>query len=298
MRYFLPGFFLLVFFSINSCRQKNRATSPPAQSSITGDSTTAEEIRNDFKKFYDEYNVDGMFVLYDPKNKKYLFYNKSLYHQPATPASTFNITNALVGLEEGSIKDEHSVFTWSGRKYSNPIACQDLDLETAFKYNIDWWFWRLRLKTGAKKMKYWLDKIEYANLAAPETIDSFKVTPFGVDSFWVVSGALRITPAQQLEFIKRFYYEQLSFSKRSTDIVKRILFEKDTAGCKIYGKRGSYRLRGENKYIGWFVGYVETKDNVYFFVNYLQSPDLEHPRIVDAQKSIPFRIFQTLDLGK
>jgi len=297
MKTFLTGIFLLAFISISSCRHKPKADHLSNKKSITGDSIANEEVRNDFKKFYDEYNVEGMFVLHDPKHKKYIFYNKALYQQPATPASTFNITNALVGLEEGSIKDEHSVFKWSGRKYGNPIACQDLDLKTAFKYNIDWYFWRLRLKTGGKKMKYWLDKIQYANLATPGAIDSFRVTPFGVDSFWVVSGALRITPAQQLDYIERFYYELLPFSKRSVNIVKGLLFEKDTMGYKIYGKRGSYRLQGENKYIGWYVGYVEAGKDVYFFVNYIQSPDLTHPRLVDAQKNIPFRIFQLLDFG-
>ena len=187
---------------------------------------------------------------------------------------------------------------WNGRKYNNPIASQNLDLKTAFKYNVDWYFWRLRLQTGGKKMKYWLDKLQYGNMAIPETVDSFRITPFGVDSFWVVSGALCITPAQQLEYIEKLYYDQVPFSKRSMGIVKKLMFEKDTAGCKIYGKRGSYRLRGEKKYIGWFVGFIETINDVYFFVNYIQSPDLNHSTIVDAQKNIPFQIFRTLNPGK
>ena len=72
------------------------------------------------------------------------------------------------------------------------------------------------------------------------------------------------------------------------------MFEKDTAGYTIYGKRGSYRLTGENKYIGWCVGYVNTKNDVYLFVNYIQSPYLNHPSVVNAQKNISFRILKIL----
>ncbi|MDD2624251.1 MAG: hypothetical protein PHQ02_05465 [Candidatus Riflebacteria bacterium] len=31
------------------------------------------EIRDDFKKYYDQFHVDGSFVLYDPQNDKYIF---------------------------------------------------------------------------------------------------------------------------------------------------------------------------------------------------------------------------------
>jgi beta-lactamase class D len=294
MKWLYPGFFLVVFICINNCKQKSAPAHIPVDKPVTNDTAIVEETRNDFKKFYDEYNVEGMFVLYDPKKKKYIFYNKSLFHQPETPASTFNIINTLIALEEGTIKDENTIMKWNGRKYNNPIASQDLDLKTAFKYNIDWYFWQLRLKTGGKKMKDWLNRMNYGD--PPETIDSFRVTPSGVDSFWVISGTLNITPAQQLDYIEKFYTGQLPFSARSAGIVKKLLFEKDTSGYKIYGKRGSYRLNGENKYIGWFVGYLETRDDVYFFVNYIQSPNLHHPAIVDAQKNIAFRIFETLDL--
>ena len=69
------------------------------------------------------------------------------------------------------------------------------------------------------------------------------------------------------------------------------MFEKNSAGIKIYGKRGSYQLKGEQQYIGWFVGYVEKENRVYFFVNFLRTPDLEHKSIIQAQKDIVFKIF-------
>ena len=33
------------------------------------------EIRDDFKKYYDKFSVEGSFVLYNQKQDKYIFYN-------------------------------------------------------------------------------------------------------------------------------------------------------------------------------------------------------------------------------
>ena len=59
----------LAVFELTSCVQKH---------------TT--EIREDFKKYYDEFNVEGSFVLYDQKQDKYIFYNKEQFKQTFSPA--------------------------------------------------------------------------------------------------------------------------------------------------------------------------------------------------------------------
>ncbi len=59
----------------------------------------------------------------------------------------------------------------------------------------------------------------------------------------------------------RLYQNKLPFSQRAIDIVKDIL---------IFETGDDYILRAKTgwaKQVGWFVGYVERKDNVYFFAN-------------------------------
>ena len=143
-------------------------------------------------------------------------------------------------------------------------------------------------------MTEWINRLNYGNKKAPSYIDSIRIMPSGTDSFWVVSGLLRITPEQQLNFLQRLYYDQLPVSKSSTDILKKLMLEKTGPDYKLYGKRGSYRLWGEEKYIGWFVGYVETKMDVIFLVNFIQTPNLHHPTIVEAQKKIVFNLLPDL----
>ncbi|MBA4184439.1 MAG: class D beta-lactamase, partial [Acidobacteria bacterium] len=61
----------------------------------------------------------------------------------------------------------------------------------------------------------------------------------------------------------KFYDEKLSVSKRSTEIVKQILVQEETAEYKLSAKTGGGWNNG--KALGWYVGYVETKDNTIFF---------------------------------
>ena len=63
----------------------------------------SSEIRDDFKKYYAEYQVKGSFVLYDRNADKFIFYNKDQFEKQFTPASTFKICNSLIGLETGII---------------------------------------------------------------------------------------------------------------------------------------------------------------------------------------------------
>ena len=52
-----------------------------------------KDVRDDFKKYFDAFKVDGSFALYDLKGDSYVFYNESQFKQPFTPASTFKICN-------------------------------------------------------------------------------------------------------------------------------------------------------------------------------------------------------------
>ena len=44
------------------------------------------EIREDFKKFYNQFGVEGSFVLYDQQLDKYTFYNQDQFKQSFSPA--------------------------------------------------------------------------------------------------------------------------------------------------------------------------------------------------------------------
>jgi beta-lactamase class D len=112
----------------------------------------------------------------------------------------------------------------------------------------------------------------------------------GVDQFWL-SGALRITQMQQIDFLKRFYKGELPVSKRSMDIVKSIIVLADTNGYILRGKTGWSQSDKEN--IGWLVGWVEKGRNVYFYATNIQA-GLENNNFAAARRKITESILKEL----
>ena len=216
--------------------------------------------REDLKKFYDTYKVQGSFIVYDQKKNRYTVYNKEETSTAYTPASTFKIFNSLVSLETKVVKDQHVVFKWDGKERPVKAWNHDTDMKDAFKNSTVWYYQELAKRVGENQMKTWLDKAKYGNA---------DITG-GIDGFWLW-GKLRITPNEQIDFLRRLHDDQLPFSKRSMDIVKDIMIVKDTLGTVVRAKPGSGKQ--DNQYVGWYVGYITTKDNVYYFSNCIQSTE-------------------------
>src|SRR5262249_44181620 len=119
-------------------------------------------------------------------------------------------------------------------------------------YSVVWYYRELATRVGPARMKDSLEKLHYGN----------RDISGGVDRFWLNS-SLRISPDEEVEFLKPLYLEKLPVSKRSIDIVKDIITLEQTDANKLSGKTGGGAV-GKGA-LGWFVGYLETKGNVYFF---------------------------------
>nr|AIA14047.1 ClassD_beta_lactamase [uncultured bacterium] len=207
-------------------------------------------------------NTNGAFVLYDSGRGRYIRYNERRCDERFSPKSTFKIPNSLIGLESGIIRDAEFVIPWNRRKYppqdnwnQEPFVHwgQDHTLRSAFKYSVVWYYRELALRAGLQKMKGYVTAFNYGNKNISER----------VDEFWL-GGSLKISANEQVEFLKAFYSGHLPVSRRSTEIVKDILVLEKTPAYKLSAKTGGGSI-AEGVYIGWFVGYVETEDNVYFF---------------------------------
>jgi beta-lactamase class D len=92
----------------------------------------------------------------------------------------------------------------------------------------------------------------------------------GIDNFWFWK--LKISATEQVEFLKRFYLEDLDFDPEYIDMVKDIMLQDEAGDYTLYGKTGGGRI-GENKFIGWYVGFVETSDNVFIFSMNIDAKD-------------------------
>jgi beta-lactamase class D len=116
-------------------------------------------------------------------------------------------------------------------------------------------------RVGAEKMKAYVEGLNYGN----------RDTSGGLTRFWLNS-SLRISADEQIEFLKALYREQLPVSKRTFGIFKEIMVLEETPDYKLSAKTGGGPA-GEGKALGWFVGYLETRGNVYFFATQIEGPN-------------------------
>ena len=219
------------------------------------------KIEDGYKKYFDEKNVTGTFGLFDNGTGQFTIYNLSRFKDSAyLPASTFKIVNSLIGIETGRIVNEKMVIKWDGlvRTFPNGDTAvdwnKDLTMEEAFKVSALPYYQEVARRIGKDTMKFWLDSLKYGN----HTIGA------EVDKFWI-DNSLKITPDEELGVVKRLYFGQLPFQKRTQDIVKKVMLRESNANYKLSYKTGlGFRENGNE--LGWIVGWIEENNHPYFFV--------------------------------
>jgi beta-lactamase class D len=221
----------------------------------------AQDLNGFFK------GIKGAFVVYDLNNDRYVRYNPKRCGQRFSPKSTFKIPNSLIGLDTGVIRDAEFVIPWDREKYppqadwnQEPFVHwgNDQTLRSAIKYSVVWYYRELALRVGSRQMKKYVTAFDYGN----RDVDG------RVDNFWL-NNVLKISADEQVEFLKRFYTGRLPVSKRSTEIVKDILVLEKTPTYQLSAKTGGGPI-DEGVVIGWFVGYLESNGNVYFFATNIE----------------------------
>jgi len=194
---------------------------------------------------------DGAFVLYNMTRNEYTRYDTQRCAERFLPASTYKIPNALIGLETGVIPDSNYIIKWDGKPEPFKEWERDHDLKSAIYYSVVPYFQELARRVGREREQRWLDTLNYGN----------KTIGGAVDRFWL-DNSLQISADEQVEFLKKFYAEQLPFSKRSMRIVKEIMSSEQHGDAIMKFKTGTGYT---GHYIAWLVGYVEKGNDVYIF---------------------------------
>lgn len=197
--------------------------------------------------------------MYDLNKKEYATTDKVDFQKPTSPASTFKIPNTFIALETKAIKDEKEVIKWDGKPKRLKIWEKDYDLDSAYKNSAFWFYQEIAKRVGEQRYHKYLKALDYGN----QDISS------GLTTFWLGS-SLKISPKNQLEFLQKLYSEKYPFSARTYKIGKEVMIEEKTDRYTLRAKTGWADTRPTH--IGWYVGYVETKDNVYFFATRLYQP--------------------------
>lgn len=239
----------------------------------------------DLQKPFQDCSLEGSITVYDHKNKKWTFSDRRDARRETLPASTFKIINSLIALETGAVKDEKEVFKWDGQEREVDAWNSDTDLENAFRNSTVWFYEEVAKRVGQEKYREFLKKSRYGN----GKIDRGE----GVN-FWV-TGEFGVTPENQIKFLKAFYEEKLPFSKRSFEIVKRIMLEEKTDQYALRAKTGWTRFGGKDT--GWWIGYVERADNTYFFATRVEKKrETQNPRFGECRKEITRSVLRQMKI--
>ena len=201
---------------------------------------------------------DGSFVLFDPEKETYYIFNEKKAKERISPYSTFKIVDSLVALETGVLKDADSVMKWNGTRYPFSEWNQDQTLASAMQYSVNWYFEEMCRQIGKDDMQKYIRILDYGN----------QDLSGGIRDFWNQS-SLKVSPEEQVEILRKIYTDETAFSKSNVDIVKKTIKLSEKNGSTLYGKTGTGLLEGEEG-IGWFIGFVEKKENTYIFAANIQ----------------------------
>lgn len=197
---------------------------------------TPNNVKTDatINKIMDSAQVKGCFALMENGTAQFTISNLSMYKDSAyAPFNTFFAVPSLIALDRGYIN--HNPSTWVA---TDSVAYYQALVE----------------KIGRTDLLKTIDSLHYGK----------GIVSTDLNSFWK-DGSLRITADEQLGFIKKLYFNELPFQKRTQDIYKKMILKEDNAGYKLSYITG---LDSSTKNTTWFVGFVEENKHPYFFVMY------------------------------
>ena len=192
-------------------------------------------VKNDnaIAQLMDSAGMQGSFALLENGTEQFTIHNLSNYKDSAAaPLNTFFIIPALIGLDKGIINHHYTLLNLndSAQFYKAIIA-----------------------KIGRQQILKVLDSLHYG-----KGIASADTTHFWED------GSLVITPDEQLGLIKRIYFKELFFQKKSQEQLKKMILMEDNSNYRLSYITGVDTTA--NKNIAWVLGYVEENQHPYFFV--------------------------------
>ena len=204
-------------------------------------------------------SYDGSFVLYDNHLDSWKIYNLEEANKRIPPDSTYKIYDALLGLESGIITPEHSSMAWNGEHFSYSAWENDQDLNSAMQNSVNWYFQTMDSQLGLNKIQEFLNEIEYGN----------QTTSSNLKLYWS-DFSLKISPIEQVELLKKFNTNGFHLHSQNVLSVKNAIKIVGTSDGTFYGKTGTGCIDGQD-INGWFIGYIETSDNIYYFATNIQS---------------------------
>ncbi len=194
--------------------------------------------------------VEGTFVLLDEHRGELRGHNRMRAEQRFSPASTFKVANALIGLSVGAVQNVDEVIPYTGD--ANPFMREWLEpmgLRGAMKVSNVPLYQELARRIGLARMREAIQRLGYGN----QQIDS------NVTTFWL-RGPLAISAVEQTRFLSRLAHQKLPFPRSAQQQVVEITQVESGPGWSLHAKTGWQNAPGAG--VGWWVGWVRKGDQI------------------------------------
>ncbi|HDD6490133.1 TPA: beta-lactam sensor/signal transducer BlaR1 [Staphylococcus aureus] len=198
----------------------------------------------------------GSFVMYSMKKDKYYIYNEKESRKRYSPDSTYKIYLALFGLDRHIISDKNSRMSWNHNHYPFDSWNKDQDLNTAIQNSVNWYFERISNQLSKNYTSDQLKQLNYGN----KNLGSYK-------AYWL-EDSLKISNLEQVIVLKNMMEQNNHFSKNEKKQLSSSLLIRKNENYELYGKTGTGIVNWKYNN-GWFVGYVITNHDKYYFSTHL-----------------------------
>lgn len=186
-----------------------------------------------------------------------------------TPASTFKIPLAVMGFDAGILTDARSPVlpfregypAWGGENWTRPT-----DPAQWMQHSVVWYSQQIARDLGVERMAGYASAFGYGNA-------DFAGDPGrnnALERAWIAS-SLKISPVEQVAFLRNFLDRRLPVRERATAETVRIVESTAVDGWTVSGKTGSaYPRQADGSFDrargwGWFVGWAARGDTVLVF---------------------------------
>lgn len=276
---FLVTASLIVLFC--SCIQKKKNIHKKREARNVGTRIYSQE----FQSILDNTKLEGSILIYDFQKDSYYSNDFEWANTGKLPASTYKIPNSIIALETGIVENDRTVLKWDGEPRALSIWEQDLKFRQAFQFSCVPCYQNIARRIGSDKMNDYLARLEYGDM---------KVATSNIDMFWL-EGDSKINQFQQINFLKRLYQKKLPISKRTDTIMRRLMVIEENETYTLSGKTGWSISKGNNN--GWFVGYIEKENSVYFFSSNVEPVgEFDQDFFIRARKEVVYKALKHLEV--
>jgi beta-lactamase class D len=181
-------------------------------------------------------------------------------HERTSPASTFKVPLSLMGYDAGILTDEDAP-AWPYRpeyRAWNDAWKKTITPRPWLRDSVVWYSQALTRAMGMERFKGYVDAFGYGN----RDVSGDPGKANGLTHAWL-SSSLRISPVEQVAFLRKLLRSELPVSARARDMTMAIMPAFSSEGWTVRGKTGTGYPRGRDgkpdrsRQFGWFVGWAE-----------------------------------------